>query len=408
MPWRYIFQGISLDMEAYIMSKKETNMKVGDFSCELHMPNKLSQKVVNGEEIAQRLPPCSPVTPYPVDFYQGCPDNWMHGSDIAGSYFLGVEEDKGMWLNFNGCNALNHDVAIVISIQGINPITGLKTEAIRLEQYKKKCPIHDIDFQQDRFCSKCNFQWPAQNYITTTSTPDGRLWIDGFRRPDGTVRQYIFTADEMKGIAHQLIGKDKVYAIGIAFYLSKEKKPIKKANDVLRVASTKGSIPDYFKDEPLDYNPEVIWTTGKDEIYGVDQTNMDGSSSWNNNTYVYRPDKILYSQPVFFSPIHTPEHWNIIGSNATRSISSDSLNVTKSLTKGVVESKKSKTLEIGAGALINQRIFEDLNGLDFWRDEPSGMLYINYCDSVMLNNILNKGEIKQSQDGFMENLKMAH
>jgi len=202
-------------------------MDIKEFGVTLHMPQKLEQKITNGKEIPQMLPPRREMEAHPVDSYPACPDSWMNGSDIASSYFVGVEEDKGMWLDFNDCACLDRDVAVVISVQGISPITGQKTDILRLEQYKKKCPIHDVNFKQDSYCPKCDFDWPDQNYLATTGTPNGNFWLDGFRRPDGTVRQYIFTAEEMKGIASQLIGKDKVYAIGIAFYYSKEKKPQK-------------------------------------------------------------------------------------------------------------------------------------------------------------------------------------
>lgn len=186
-------------------------MKIKDFTCELHMPDKVSDDKVN------QLPPYAHTHAYRVDDYERSASKWPKSSKDIGSYFVGVREDKGLWLDFNDNNNLDHDVAIVISIQGVNPITGQPTE-LRLEQYEKKCPVHNVNFEENRHCPKCGFCWPAQNYISTTGTTVGRLWLYGFRMPDGKVRQYVFTADELKGIASQIVGDKRPYSIGIAFY----------------------------------------------------------------------------------------------------------------------------------------------------------------------------------------------
>lgn len=201
-------------------------MEVDGLRCELNMPDALKSKSDSNGEMTWNLPPYNRVMAYKVDEFPACPSSWIHGSTKAGSYFMGIEEGKGMWLDFNGCSNDEHDVAVLISIQGVNPISGQKQDKMRLEQYKNKCPVHDVEFQQDRYCEECGYKWPAQNYMTTTTTPQGLFWLDGFRSEDGKVRQYLFTEDEVKGIAHQVIGKeDKCYAIGVAFFRSKDKKP---------------------------------------------------------------------------------------------------------------------------------------------------------------------------------------
>ena len=162
--------------------------------------------------------------PYLVDKYPACPSDWMRSEGIIKSYFVPVVEGHGMWIDFNENDNNNHHVAIVISIQGINPITGLPCQDAQLEQYIEECPKHKIKFGPDRFCKKCDFKWPKQNYICTTGTPHGNFWLDGFKAANGIVRQYILTAEKMRGVASNIIGKDRVYAIGISFFLSKEKK----------------------------------------------------------------------------------------------------------------------------------------------------------------------------------------
>ncbi len=412
-----------------------TKMKVKEFEAALHLPQKLNQIIKDGKEIPQTLPPRSVKYAYPVDSYPACPDSWMNGSEIAGSYFVGVEEDKGMWLDFNPCCHLDREVAIVVSIQGVNPITGQKTDALRLEQYKKKCPIHDVDFQQNNYCTECDFDWPDQNYLATTGTPLGNLWLDGFRRPDGTVRQYIFTAEEMKGIASQIIGKDKVYAIGVAFYYSKEEKPKQ-----IGLSDTRGcgsSAINYHK-----YLPEIT-----DMVFGGSDTLMGDCSDIIiggdvSDDYPMDDDCLDFCED--FSGGHAGDITSSVSYGPSGSASGGEMKGFASATggkglsgrKGILRSQSIggivtpesatgqvankvtrkqavktvrpvKKLEIGAGALIKQKVYRDTRGMDFWEEEPAGMMYINYCDMETLNQILEAGEIKKKSEGFMDGLTVG-
>jgi hypothetical protein len=197
-------------------------MRNGKFSCGFNMPEALSGKNSYG------LPPYAKRMSFLVDDYPSCPEEWMRGdNDKLKSYFVAVQENMGMWLDFNGCADHDHDVAIVISVQGINPITGLPCNDPQLEQYVNKCPKHDTEFGEDRHCEECGHNWPKQNYITTTATPDGQLWIDGFKSAEGIVRQYILTEEKMKGVASNIIGEDRVFAIGLSFFISKKPKRVR-------------------------------------------------------------------------------------------------------------------------------------------------------------------------------------
>lgn len=402
-----------------------TDMKIKEFEAVLHLPRKLDQRIVNGEEVAQTLPPSSSRYAYPVDSYPACPDSWMNGSDIAGSYFVGVEEDKGMWLDFNGCQFFYRDVAIVISIQGVNPITGQKTDDLKLEQYKNKCPLHDIDFQQDNYCPECGFDWPDQNYLSTTGTPHGNFWLDGFRRPDGTVRQYIFTAEEMEGIASQIIGKDKVYAIGIAFYYSKKKKQISLGN--IRSGRGSGLVNDY---DP-DYIGSSIncWNVAKDIKYGnavnyscdikVDggemlslsgATSCDGidrNISETSMKYCGPSAGSIEPQSVAKNMLRSRKGVQSAGGDNLRSIIDDEPRASCSVDMTISPVKPVKKLEIGAGALIQQKVYRDPQDMDYWEEHPEGMLYVNYCDMETLNKILEAGEIQKKSEGFMDGLSVG-
>jgi hypothetical protein len=194
-----------------------SQMEINGLYCGFNMPLALKESAN-----AQGLPPYAVQRTYKVDEYN-CPDNWMNGSPKVGSHFVAVKPGHGMWLDFTLNQSHTHHVAVLVSVQGVNPITGQKQMGFKLEQYRDKCPIHGCNFGADRYCPQCKYKWPPQNYLATTG--GGALWIDGFRNAAGEVRQYVFTEESAKGVAAQIIGNDRVFAIGVAFYLSKQPKP---------------------------------------------------------------------------------------------------------------------------------------------------------------------------------------
>jgi len=407
---------------------KEMSVK-DDLKCIFNMPEKIKSEFDNDEERAHFLPPFAPVDAYPVDEYEACPDNWMNGSDIASSYFVGVKEDHGMWLDFNECFYHTHDVAVVISIQGINPITGQKMvaeKALRLEQYHKKCPIHNTSYKQDRFCEECGFKWPGQNYLSTTGTPEMMMWLDGFRTPEGKVRQYIFTEDKMRGVASQMIGEERVFAIGIAYYLSKHKKPY-----MLKRPEKREESPNLYFSQPPAY-----CGTGQPMFFFPMHTPGDGNigkkkfGSKCDSDMLYRAigstdvkdvlcsnalDKISCnldsSEPIASAQVqlqsmandpdltittnHAFDHGIVLGDSA------------QDITQSVQPVVPVKQLEIGAGALIQQRVYDDPKMMDYWESEPAGMIYINYCDEETKKKIIDGGRRAGEKDGFMKDIKVG-
>ena len=414
------------------MSEQMTVKK--DLKCGFNMPKKISSEFGGNGEKSHGLPPYALVDAYPVDEYEACPTNWEHGSDVASSYFVGVEEDNGMWLDFNECFYHTHDVAVVISIQGVNPITGqkmVKEKALCLEQYHKNCPIHGAKFQQDRYCPECGFKWPGQNYLATTGTPEMMLWLDGFRSQDGNVRQYVFTEEEMKGIASQMIGKDRVYAIGIAYYLSKNKRPYTLERPEKRENQSYGghSGSPMFCGMPSAYmgcvDPNRTWDLGG-------STARKGLISCDSND-----DDLDMSIDSFTGGAIGMNLGMNLGSSISNSASNSASN-SRDGNKGVLRSRSAKKygskgqiraqaavspadklrgfvapvtpvkkLEIGAGALIEQSIYDDPKMMDYWEKEPAGMIYINYCDEETKKKILDGGRRADEKDGFMKNLKVG-
>jgi len=348
-----------------VLDIKKTKMKVRGLECSINTPEaRISDQNVN------YLPPYAPTPAYVVDEYPACPDNWMHGSAKASSYFVPVKTGKGMWLDFNEASKKSrHHLAAVISVQGVNPVTGQRTSSMRLEKYENKCPIHDIDFQQDRFCSECEYKWPAQNYLASNMTPQGQFWIDGFRNEEGLVRQYIFTEEEEKrGIAQAISGDDRVFAIGIAFFRSKKKKPI----------------------------PKPIYFGGFSGYSGVSgYSAISGYSGYSGCSRVSGYSGISGS-------------WSTHGiMNATV----DSIGIGASYPDQQIifdEPIDVKSYEIAAGSKIKQTVYEDTNKISFWEDEPYAMLYINYADEKSVEQILAKGKRKYRPEGFLTNIPVGN
>jgi hypothetical protein len=233
------------------------------------------------------------------------------------------------------------------------------------------------------------------------------LWIDGFRRPDGTVRQYIFTAEELRGIAHQIIGEEKVYAIGIAFYISKK---VKSENEVKKNIESMNNFTDLTN---IDFNKDygnTFYTScmgwGSDEIDSVGEGNFEcldksyfsgnepRAGSYESLEDTFRGAKITCQASI----------GNVVRSGEIPISKSMILNTVKHKTKTIEESLK---LEIGAGALIKQKIYSDIKDLDYWNDEPSGILHINYCSMAMYQEIINKGRKKEKEEGFMDLMKIG-
>jgi len=379
------FEFLEVEMKAKSgLHLPTTMMRVNGLRAELNTPAALKGDAVHG------LPPHDQRCAYVVDEYPACPTNWMHGSDIASSYFVPVKPGRGMWFDFTQNANHAHHVAVVISVQGVNPITGQKMMELNLQQYKKKCPVHDVNFKQDRYCPECKFKWSAQNYIATTTGQT--LWLDGFRNEEGVVRQYIITEEECRSIAGQVIGEDRVFAIGFAFYLSREAKP----------APTRSA---YRLGTDLHLKSLVGVDLSSDAGVNMSFDNM----SFNSVKFVsagaagandYEDDLCDDNGFVIGTTKDGGLEQEVKTSGGGLAFSKRARSVTKAA--------KKKKLEIGAGAQIDQGIGVDPNEMEFWSEEPVGMIYINYVTDEVAAEIMDAGKREDSAEGFMEKLKVGN
>jgi len=211
----------------------------------------------------------------------------------------------------------------------------------------------------------------------------------------------------MKGIASQIIGKEKVYAIGIAFYYSKKKKPVRMP--VMRTWQDSSS-PDSYKNNNYYCDKSNHFYDVSDIIIGGDVSDDSyiGSLSVGDMT-----NFVNIGSSISCSSVDMARGMNEGKISLTNGLTNGEeqtcgvlkiANVKKETVKTV---KPVKKLEVGAGALINQKIYRDTEDIDYWQDEPAGMLYINYCDMETLSNVLEAGKIKKKKEGFMKGLKVG-
>lgn len=329
-------------------------MRVGNFSCTLHTPPALEKRFdQSGQEIDQGLPPSAQRLAYLVDDLPTCPENWMRSSRDSTSYLVPVQNGRGLWLDFNGNAQHSHDVAVLISVQKLNPVIGRMVDGMVLEQYGSEdrrtsvgphrfiaeCPKHGVLFGHDRLCERCGYKWPGQNYLATTGTRPGELWLDGFRAEDGAIRQFVFTEETMRGVAAQIIGEERVFALGVSFFLSRNKKP----------------APVYQYRGYSDYG---VQTLGGGFLGG-------GLESFGGGTRSYQPKGVA------------------MGGGSTREV---------------------RNLEVGKGARVKQSVYPDPKDLSYWQESSSGTIYINYLSEDQAAEILRTSRPPQS-DGFLDGLK---
>jgi hypothetical protein len=367
-------------------------MRTNGFACGFNMPNALKGESTHG------LPPYAKRMPFLVDKYPACPKNWLRSEGKIKSYFVPVVEDKGMWLDFNENDQHTRHIAMVVSVQGINPVTGMPCKDAQLEQYIEECPKHKIKFGPDRYCSKCDYKWAKQNYICTTGTPQGYLWLDGFRSIDGLVRQYILTSETMRGVASNIIGKDRVYAIGVSFFTSKEKKP--SPAQIIRE--------DHYHNNPLWYPygtysnmPPSTPPQSTPNQYFVTWDNdsiCDTNTPPINSGLKYGYDCSAPTKRSKKSGSSCLRAMNLCSTSSASVGSSSSAQVTK------FASIQTKNLEIGAGAKISQAVYDDPERLDFWHNEPEAIICMNYCTEKNAIKIIEQGEIEIEghKEGFLK------
>lgn len=342
------------------------------------------------------LPPGTPLAAYPVDAFIKPPEGWMTG---PGVFVVPVQANKGLWFDWRGNSELN--TAVIPTVKGCNPITGLQTSGFHLEKYESKCPKHGCDFLAERFCPECDYKWPDRNYQSMSPS-----WWDGFRADDGTVRQFFFTEDELRDIATGLIGKENtVPAFGFAFYSPKERRAEPTYRSCVITTSNSWGA---FNDIKLTNCTGVYGSTAG---YGGVHPGVLGKKrkqATKGSFTLTSPIMMEESSQVFCcSTMDSAIHSDIA---APKGHAGDSMADVISLMEVNCErSMPVKEVSIGAGAKISQRLNTDSYALDTWKDTPDAVMTVYFVFQEMFNDIKAGGmrDLDGVKNGMLEGLQVG-
>jgi len=310
------------------------------------------------------LPPGNPLDVYYSEEFIKWPENWMRNS-----FLVPVRPNKGLWFNWRDNDEIN--TAIIPTVKGCNPITGMQTSGFHLERYDTKCPKHGCDFQGDRYCPECDYKWPDRNYVSMSPS-----WWDGFRVGD-SVRQFFFTEDELRDVATALIGPENtVPAFGFAFYKPKVPRPpvnhIYHSPGMFEVKCSSWSYTNsgseastYLYSSAID---SLNSLKGMKKMRGISGELSGGYPKSDSPQALYYASAMSDTSGVPMACATGPADMGLIGEvDCVRGFSAER-----------VEAKIVKEVSVGAGAKISQALAADPHPLDSWCDAPESVMTIYF------------------------------
>lgn len=339
---------------------------------------------LKGDHVFQ-LPPGNPLNIYYANQFKAYPEDWVK----EGAFVIPVKPEKGLWFDFRMND--HNNTAVLMSVKGCNPITGLPLSGFHLDRYEKKCPVHNCDFIGERYCKECGYKWPDRSYLSQNP-----LWWDGWMT-EGVIRQFFFTSDMMRDVATHRIGKENtVPAFGFAFYSPKEKR---QRNNILRSSEKFKSIVIEHETfcsappSPMSYeieSPSVSYSCSDIKGCTLDELPMSKSLS---------------------SKSLSPMLGSDLGSGKKCSGFSTKRRITKSVSRAKEESivKKKESVSIGAGAKIAQELPQDSYGVDTWKDTPDSIMTIYFMFQDEFDELSSKGfhDIEKSNKGILEGIPIG-
>lgn len=312
------------------MNFATTTLRAGGFTAQIMEADRLVGESVFG------LPPGNSLAAYQVKQFNQRPAHWME----TDGWVVVVKPNKGLWFNWTHNDAQN--TAILPSVKGCNPITGVESDGFALLK-TTVCPRHpNATLNSNNYCPECGYSLPPQNFV---SAPN-RLWWDGFRADDGSVRQFFFTEDEARDVATHLIGKENtVPAFGFAFYGKKAqyKKEVERSRGV--TASLGGGVK--FKSNSMN----CLYSKSAEPI------SKGGVSA------------SLYSDVCC----------STLSSEAKPMMDMmDMSMVARRMGALDAPERNTKDVSVGAGARIDQRLDADTTPIDHWNETPDAVMRIYF------------------------------
>lgn len=363
------------------MNKKLSEVSVSVLEYSGYKARIMEAELLKGKH-RHGLPPGMAIDCIPLACLPGCPENWVRQN---GSYVVPVKADKGLWFDWT----LNDEftTAVIPSVKGMNPITGMKIESLAMEQYRDKCPIHDVSLTHGNFCEKCGFNFPHQNYVHGVGQ---KLWLDGFIQPDGTVRQFYFTEDELRDVASHVIGKENtVPAFGFAFY--------RYMKEVVRPVETYRTS-GYFKCKSSPGAATKGTTTTDWGTVGSDWVPYDWKKCTLTISNPYKVKCMSLNSTVQESVCYSADTIKVLSEEEGRAL------------RPQFYEQAQKEVSIGAGSLITQSVTVDMRPLEDYHKEPQAVMRIYFVFEPQLLEIVERGGIKKiesSTEGYLKGVPVG-
>jgi len=364
------------------------------------------------EESSDGLPSGIPIPVLPVDYLKDRPKEWVGGE---GSYVVPVDSDWGLWFNWTMNNPM--DTSVLVSVKGMNPLTGQKINGYTLEETGNECPIHKTPFKRGKLCTECGFKWPSQNFISAPNP----LYLDGFRQADGNVRQFFFTEDMARSIPELVIGKeDTVPAFGFCFYRRKKyeityeggnrcKNEFPKIQDinVSYLIGETGAL--CTSCDSLEYERRTSGArlrgggVGSTKRFGhLYSKGLSSSYEASYSTLCCAADaSVSSSEPelrAFYADSDVAHTINLVDSF------SDAIE-----DRSEVRLYKSADVGIGAGARIKQDFIKSIVPLEDWKEKPEGTLRLYFVFQEQFEAMAEAGfnDLSGAKEGYLVNLPVG-
>ncbi len=343
------------------------------------------------------LPPGRDLPVYQADAFKVYPENWMKG---PGVFVVPVRPNKGLWFDWRDNDACN--TAIIPTVKGCNPITGLQTTGFFMERYESKCPKHGCDLQAERFCPECGYKWSDRNYVSQSP-----LWWDGFRSEDGSVRQFFFTEEMMRDVATHMIGKENtVPAFGFAFYSTKQPRPKIVEQYIYQSYAVK---------TPVYLNAPLYSTGGIHEVKGGQSGlgTLRCAKKFKTSTEALQKDVSFSCSAPAPSEQMSASMESLIDMDCERSYNPSQNDVVLDSFTMETEVRESytpqKEVVVGAGVKIRQELPVDTGNLDIWKDKPDSVMTVYFVFQEEFNRMAAGGlkDFKDCKDGMLNGLPVG-
>ena len=345
------------------------------------------------------LPPGSALPVYHADAFEKWPENWCRGQGV---FLVPVRPDRGLWFSWTMNDAYN--TAILPTVKGCNPITGMQTSGFHLERYETKCPKHGVEFQGDRYCPECKYKWQTQNYVSAPNT----LWWDTWAQ-DGMGRQFFFTEEELRDVATHLMGKENtVPAFGFAFYRPKEPRTPPP------LATYRGGMGEiYTYKNPGHFKTNFTYPSFDDSNKSFTMCNSEDKTSGGSLT-IGSPGPVAYfshaadmtegmdrccEAPLAVYSAGVPSFLE----TKSKKIPGGKLRLDSYRTEPV------KEVSIGAGAKIDQTLIPDPFSLDSWKDTPDAVMTIYFVFQEKFEELKAGGmkDLSGVKEGMLEGIPVG-